>query len=247
MPLPRLLLVLLAAVAGAQEANYKLVFEDNFDGDKLDPEIWEARTGNWYGRGNCTDEALAVKEGLLSISAWTENKAHFSGRITLKKSRHFGLRQGKVEGRLRFNPTPGICSIFSNNTDEEDTKLLQVGVEIFASWGQEKGRAYTSGVSWKNPGGQKKTQVQENNASVGKFWHTYGVEWDDAGYRFTLDGRVRMTIKNAEGSAARRGIGLGCMLPSPENTTINFGPKGRSKAICEVDWVKVWQFVPTTK
>jgi hypothetical protein len=54
MPLPRLLLVVLAAVAGAfaQEANYKLVFEDNFDGVELNTETWDIRSGNWYGRGN---------------------------------------------------------------------------------------------------------------------------------------------------------------------------------------------------
>ena len=251
MRLARLLLVLLAVAAGAfaQDANYKLVFEDNFDGVKLDPETWDIRSGNWYGRGNCTGDALTVKDGVLSITAWTENKLHWSGRITMKSSRNFGLLQGKVEGRLRVNPTPGVCAIFSNNTDEKDAKQPQMGLEIFSSWGHEKGRAYSTGIGWADPNNaaQKKERKQEHEVSFGKFWHTYGVEWDETGYRFTMDGKSRMTVKNPEGIAARRGITLGCMLPEPENTKADFGPKGKAKPLYEVDWVKVWERVPAAK
>ena len=251
MPLPRLLLVVLAAVAGAfaQEANYKLVFEDNFDGVELNTETWDIRSGNWYGRGNCTGDALAVKDGVLSITAWTEKKLHWSGRIKMKKAHYFDFRQGKVEGRLRVNPTPGVCAIFSNNTDEEDDKQPRVLVEIFSSWGGEKGRAYSTGISWADPSnaGQKKEQKREHEVSFGKFWHTYGVEWDGAGYRFTMDGKLRMTVKNPEGIDVRLGITLGCMLPTPEQTTYDFGAKGKSKPIYEIDWVKAWKYVPPTK
>jgi beta-glucanase (GH16 family) len=251
MRLARLLLVLLAVTASAfaQEANYKLVFEDNFDGGKLDTETWDIRSGNWYGRGNCTGDALALKDGVLSVTAWTENKLHWSGRITMKSSRNFGFLRGKVEGRLRVNPTPGVCAIFSNNTDEKDAKQPQMGLEIFSSWGHEKGRAYSTGIGWADPnnGAQKKERKQEHEVSFGKFWHTYGVEWDEAGYRFTMDGKSRMTVKNPEGIAARRGITLGCMLPEPENTKADFGPKGKAKPLYEVDWVKIWERVPAAK
>lgn len=252
MRLPRLLLLLFFAGAigtAAEETNYKLVFEENFDGNKLDQETWEIRSGDWSGRGNCTGEALTVKDGVLSVTAWTENKLHWSGRITMKGSRYFDFRQGKIEGRLRVNPTPGVCAIFSNNTDEKDAKQPQSSIQIFSSWGQEKGRAYTTGISWADPSyaGQKKEKKQEQEVAFGKFWHIYGVEWDEAGYRFTMDGKLRMTVRNAEGIAARRGITLGCMLPEPENTKANFGPKEKSKLLFEVDWVKAWQFVPATK
>jgi beta-glucanase (GH16 family) len=251
MPLPRLLPVLLAVAAGAfaQEANYKLVFEDNFDGVKLNAETWDIRSGSWYGRGNCTGEALAVKDGVLSITAWTEEKLHWSGRITMKNSRNFGFRQGKVEGRLRVNPVTGVCPIFSCNTDEKDAKQPHVGIEIFSSWGQEKGGAYSTGIGWEDPNNadQKKARKQQNSFTFGKFWHTYGVEWDEAGYRFTMDGKSRMTVKNPEGIAARRGITLGCMLPMPEQKSYDFGPKGKAKPLYEVDWVKVWERIPAAK
>ncbi len=244
-----LFLVIFTGAALAQESNYKLVFEENFDGNKLDPETWDIRSGNWYGRGNCTGDALTVKDGVLSITAWTENKLHWSGRITMKNSRNFGFLQGKVEGRLRVNPVTGVCPIFSSNTDEKDAKQPQMGIEIFSSWGQEKGRAYSTGIGWADPNNaaQKKERKQENSFSFGKFWHTYGVEWDGAGYRFTMDGKVRMAVKNTEGIAARRGITLGCMLPMPEQKSYDFGPKGKAKPLYDVDWVKVWQFVPATK
>jgi hypothetical protein len=248
MPLPRVLLVLLAAVAGAQEANYKLVFEDNFDGDKLNREVWEVRTGNKQ-RGNYTDEALDVKDGLLSITTWTENKVDFTGLIKIKKAHYLACRQGKVEGRIRFNPAQGVSTVFSQETDIDDLKLPQVNIDIAVAFGYEKGAAYHTGVSWKNPDGPRKELGQKNTVTVGKFWHTYGVEWDDSGYRITLDGRTRMTIKNAEGSATPRGIELGCALPARENASPKggYGPKDRSKASFDVDWVKAWRYVPATK
>jgi hypothetical protein len=248
MPLPRLFLVVLAAAAGAQNANYKLVFEDNFDGDKLNAEVWETEVRT-KAKANYTEEAVTLKEGILTITTWTENKAHLSGSIKMKKAHYFGLRQGKVEGRLRFNPTRGISTLFGHSTDAEDDKLPQTHINIFASWGYEKGGSYVNAVSWKDPGkpDQRKEQNQEHKASVGKFWHTYGVEWDEAGYRFSMDGKLRMTVKDAKGVAAQRGIWLATSLPDTENSKSNFGSKETSKATYEIDWVKAWKYVPPTK
>lgn len=250
MPFPRLFLVVLAAAAGAQNANYKLVFEENFDGDKLNPEIWEVQSGP-QSRGNYADEAVTLKDGVLVITTWTENKADLTGRIKMKKSKYFDFRQGKIEGRLRFNPAHGVSTLFLAGTDVEDTKIPKVSMDIFASYGYEKGAAYMTGVYWKDPGNasESKEAKQRNMVAVGKYWHTYGVEWDGAGYQFTMDGKIRMNVKNAKGIAAHRGIDLGCVLPGAEHAAPKggYGPKERSKATYEVDWVKAWKFVPPTK
>jgi hypothetical protein len=250
MSLARLLLVLFAAAAGAQESNYKLVFEDNFDGDKLNAEVWDIQSSSMQ-RGNYTAEAVTLKDGVLAITTWTENKADLTGRIKVKKSKYLDFQKGKIEGRLRFNPMHGISTLFLAGTDEEDTKTPKVTVDIFVSWGYEKGAAYMTGVSWKDPGNasEPKEAKQRNIVAVGKFWHTYGVEWDGAGYQFTIDGKIRMNVKNAKGVAAHRGIDLGCVLPGAEHAAPKggYGTKERSKATYEVDWVKAWKFVPAAK
>jgi len=248
---PRLLaLVLFAGTAFAQDANYKLVLEENFDGNKLDSEIWEVRSGAKQ-RGSFTDEAVELKDGLLTITTWTDNKVDFSGSIKMRKAKYFDFRQGKVEGRLRFNPTKGVTAVFGNDTDEDATKEKQVKIDIFVSFGYEKGGAYMTGVTWNTPGkpAEKKELNQRNLTSVGKFWHTYGVEWDSAGYRFTMDGKLRMTVKSSDGIDARRGIELASPLAAGESAAsrVGYGSKEKSKAIYEVDWVKAWKYVPPTK
>jgi hypothetical protein len=242
--------VLAAGSAFAQDANYKLVFEENFDGAKLDTATWDIQS-NSKQRGNYTDEAVSLKDGVLSITTWTENKADLTGRIKMKKSKYFDFRQGKIEGRLRFNPMHGISTLFVAGTDEEDTKSPQVNMDIFVSWGFEKGAAYMTGVNWKDPGNasEPKEAKQRNIVAVGKYWHTYGVEWDGSGYQFTMDGKTRMSVKNAKGIAAHRGIDLGCVLPAAEHAGPKggYGPKERSKATYEIDWVKAWKYVPPAK
>jgi hypothetical protein len=59
--------VLAAGSAFAQDANYKLVFEENFDGAKLDTATWDIQS-NSKQRGNYTDEAVSLKDGVLSIT-----------------------------------------------------------------------------------------------------------------------------------------------------------------------------------
>ncbi len=252
MRLPYLLLfVLLTSVAvAAEEANYKLVLEDNFDGGKLNAELWDVKSGAKQ-RGSLTDEAVSIKDGVLTITTWSDTKVDFTGSIKMKKAKYFDFRRGKVEGRLRFNPTQGVTVFFGNDTDEEAKQQPQVNIDVFTSFGYEKGATYMSGVSWKDPSksADKKEVEQRNTASVGKYWHTYGVEWDDAGYRFTMDGKVRMNVKNPEGIASQRGIELGCALPAGEHAAPKggYGPKGKSKATYEIDWVKAWKYVEPPK
>jgi hypothetical protein len=245
MRLSSLLLILLAAAAGAQDANYKLVFEDNFDGDKLNTETWVAESAP-HGQGNRTEQAVTVKDGLLKITTWNDNTGTFTGYIRMKRTRFFAFRQGKVEGRIRFNPAQGITSSFELGTDEAESLKSQVTVTIFSVHGYEQGLIYNTSLSWKRPGETLQKIHQPQKISVAKFWHTYVVEWDDNGYRFMLDGKVRFTTKESEGTAGQRGIELGCGLPSlgPKG---GYGPKDKSKATYEIDWVRVWERVPAAK
>ena len=245
MRFPRLLLVLFAAVASAQESNYKLVFEDNFDGDELNAETWEAESAP-HGKGNRTGQAVDVKDGVLKITTWTEKTGALTAYIRMKRPRFFAFRQGKVEGRIRFNPMQGITSSFELGTDAAESSTSQVDVTIFSVHGYEQGLIYNTTLAWKNPGAPREAISQANKVAVAKFWHTYGVEWDDAGYRFTLDGKVRFTAKSSEGTGRQRGIELGCGLPSSAPKG-GYGSKDRSKATYEIDWVKAWERTSAAK
>ena len=250
MRLARLLLVLLAVAAGAfaQDANYKLVFEENFDGDKLDGETWGTGSGK-YRDGTYTEEAVSLKDGALTITTWTEKGIFYTGSINLKSGK-LALKQGKIEARLRFTPVPGMKMLFWSDPDNLDRdQPNKVRFTIFEAFSGARG-AYQVGLSWadQNNPDEKKGGGQQFPVTTGRFWHTYGLEWDDAGYRFTLDGKIVLTDKKAVRSITRRSILLQSDVASkaeaPKGT---YGSKEKSKNIYEIDWVKAWERVPAAK
>jgi beta-glucanase (GH16 family) len=248
MRLARLLLILIAAAAGAQDSNYKLVFEENFDGDKLDGETWSTGSGP-YRDGNYTDKAIGVRDGVMTITTWTEKGTFYTGSINLKSGK-LAVTQGKIEARLRFTPVPGMKMMFLSNTDYLDREQPnKIAFKIFEAFSGAKG-GYMAGLEWTDPDNpnEKKGIKQSFSVTAGKFWHTYGVEWDDTVYRFTLDGKIVLTEKKAIRSDARRGITLQSDVTSKaEAPKGDYGSKERSKNIYEVDWVKAWQRVPAAK
>jgi beta-glucanase (GH16 family) len=248
MRLHRLLLVLLAAVAGAEEASYKLAFEENFDGSKLDEETWSTNSGI-YRDGTYTDKAIGIKDGVMTITTWTEKGIFYTGAINTKSGK-LSVKQGKIEARLRFTPVPGMKMMFRSNTDYLDRdQPNRVGFNIFEAFSGAKG-GYLVGLSWGDPEDpdEKKGIKQSFAVTAGKFWHTYGLEWDDSGYRFTLDGKIVLTDKKAMRSITRRGINLQSDVTSKaEAPRGGYGSKEKSRNIYEVDWVKAWERVPAAK
>ena len=58
---------------------YNLVWEDDFEGDSLNPDYWTYETGNNGGWGNqeleyYTEDNATVSDGILTIEARKENK-----------------------------------------------------------------------------------------------------------------------------------------------------------------------------
>jgi beta-glucanase (GH16 family) len=248
MRLTRLLLVLFAVSAAGEEKNYKLSFEDNFDGDKINLETWDTKSGD-YRDGTYTDQALSIKDGVMTITTWTEKGTFFTGGINTRGGK-LSVKQGKIEARLRFTPVSGMKLLFWSNPDYLDRELPNmVSFSIFEAFSGAKG-AYQVGLSWENPDNhaELKSIKQQFSVSAGKFWHTYGLEFDDGGYRFTLDGKIVLTDKKSIRSDRRRSIILQSDVASKaEAPKGGYGSKEKSKNIYEVDWVKAWERIPAAK
>ena len=248
-PTPLLLVILFAAAVGAQESRYKLSFDENFDGDELDEQTWSKANPGVYRDGTYTDKAVSIKEGVMTITTWTENGIFYTGGINLKSGK-LAVKQGKIEARLRFTPVPGMKLLFWSNTDSLDNdQPNKVNFSIFEAFSGAKG-AYQVGLSWDDPDNskEKKGVKQQFPVTAGKFWHTYGLEWDDAGYRFTLDGKIVLTDKKALRTSTRRTILLQSDVASKaEAPRGTYGSKEKSKNIYEVDWVRAWERVPAAK
>ncbi|MBQ5674030.1 MAG: glycoside hydrolase family 16 protein, partial [Lachnospiraceae bacterium] len=106
------------------EDGWKLVWNDEFDGNALDTTKWSCQIGNGYnGWGNqesqyYTAENVSVADGTLKITAKKEKKGGFdytSSRIrtvTDDGQTLFSTKYGKVEARIKLPSGTGLWPAF---------------------------------------------------------------------------------------------------------------------------------------
>ncbi len=258
--IPRLLPCLLAAALGAAEPSWKLTLEENFDGAELNPKVWTIETGKRRDSLN-SPKAVDLKAGVLKITTWTDaDGTTYCGFVTTRKK--FFVTQGKTEARCRFSVQPGTQIAFwaQSPTYGKSGKAAGaaedgVEIDILETTGLKKG-GYQSVLHWGPYGNkeEKRNSSVQHPQPVGAEWHTYGVEWDDSGYRFTFDGTVAWTDTQCPGSKAPQFL----LLTSESNIKgwngerpkQGYGIKDAAAAFqntFEIDWVKAWERVPAAK
>ena len=253
--LTALLLEPLASLHAA-ESVWKLTLDENFDGSELNPKIWNVETGKRRDAMNSA-QAVDLKDGKLLITTFTdETGVTRCGFVTSRKK--FFVTQGKTVARCRFSVQPGTQVAFwaqspTYGKSGDPAKAAEDGVEIdiMETTGLMRG-AYQYALHW---GSYKPETHKSSNrkfpAPVGDEWHEYGVEWDDTGYRFTLDGTVVATDVKCPGSKSPEFL----LFTSESNIKSwngerpkeGYGSKQTSKNKFEIDWVKVWERVPASK
>ncbi len=254
----KVIVFLLSAVvtSHAADAEFKLILEENFNGTELNPKVWNVETGKRRDAMNSTN-AVDVKDGKLTITTWTDGQGvTYCGFVTTRKK--FSVTQGKTVARCRFSVQPGTQVAFwaqspTYGKSGDPAKASEDGVEIdiMETTGLMQG-AYQYALHW---GSYKPVTHKSNNhkfpAIVGNEWHDYGVEWDDTGYRFTFDDHVVATDTICPGSKSPEFL----LFTSESNIkswngerpSNGYGTKENSTNKFEVDWVKAWERVPTTK
>ena len=256
----RALLLFLSAAAIAAEPAFKLVLEDNFDGAELNAQTWNIETGKRRESLN-SPKAVDVKDGVLRITTWTDvDGTTYCGFLTTRKK--FPVIQGKAEARCRFSVQPGTQIAFWSQSPTYGKSGTAAGaagdgveMDILETTGLKKG-GYQSVLHWGPYANkeEKKTSSVQHPKPVGAEWHTYGVEWDDSGYRFTFDGQLawkddkcpgskaaqfllftsESNIKGWNGERPKQGYGIKDSQAGFQNTF-------------EIDWVKAWERVDAAK
>ncbi len=198
----------------ADNPDYKLVFEDNFDGDKLDKSIWGYEIG--FIRNNepqyysDREKNVFVKDGKLNIVAYREaftaddgtTANYTSGSINTKKSKSF--KYGAIEMRAKLpksgSPKATWPAFWMMGVDEGwpnggETDILEM-------YGQHFDK-YEANVHWGNDA-REHTHLWDTDGFVPTFvssdgdlgdqWRTYGVEWTPEFMRFYCDGTTLSQI-----------------------------------------------------
>ena len=107
--------LLLAGLISFNVNSQKLIWEEEFDGDTLNENIWNFELGNGCpnicGWGNnekqfYTKNNHSVKDGFLTIKAALEDSVYTSTRITTKNK--FEFKYGKVQIKAKLPKGKGM-------------------------------------------------------------------------------------------------------------------------------------------
>ena len=200
------------------EEDYRLIWSDEFTGDRLDESKWSYELGNWKlddngnyvtnGWGNNEQEFYTagnttVKDGVLTIAArresWNDEKQgsydYTSSRINTHKK--FSVCGGKIEVRARCDSGKSLWpAIWMLPEDSAYGGWASSGeIDIMEGWGSTPEKICGTihfGGAW--PANTYLTNDYLFNESDGtQNWHTYSIEWDRGEIRWYVDGDLYST------------------------------------------------------
>lgn len=198
------------------DEGYILIWNDEFDGDKLDTTKWDYQYGNGGEYGNpgwgnyeleyylSREENVRVEDGKLIITAMKEDTAmpYTSGRIRTITNRGevlFATTYGRIEARIKMPAAEGLWPAFW---------MLPVDKTIYGDWAasgeldimEAKGRlpeqfsaAAHFGRAWPNNTFQNKEYVFEDGTDITDY-HLYSIEWEPDEIRWYVDNECFFTM-----------------------------------------------------
>ena len=235
---------------------YSLAWSDEFDGTSLDTSRWTPQTGPRRGYV-MTPDAAQVKDGLLSITTYTDSGAHYSAFLTSQDN--FLTQFGYFEARILFQDSPGEWCAFwlespTNGTPLGDPATAGVEIDVVEHRVTDQG-GWTAlkdmvamNLNWDGYGSSmknaQKVTALPGDAAVQGVWHTYGVLWTSTSYTFYVDGNALWTQTQAV-SHRTEAIQLTCEVQDASWAgnipAAGYGSLQSSSTRMLVDWVRVWQ------
>jgi beta-glucanase (GH16 family) len=235
---------------------YRLAWHDEFDGSALDAATWTPDT-NVRRNATNTPDAVAVTDGTLSITTYTDAGVHRTGFLTTDGK--VMLTYGYFEARIRFSDAPGEWCAFWLQSPTNGVPLgdpAHAGVEIDLvehrvtdQTGAHFGDYIAQNLNWD---GYDDAHRQNRNhvtqlpkaAPVQGAWHTYAVLWTPTSYVFYVDGFPLWSIADAV-SQRSESIQLTCEVEhhtwAGDIPAGGYGARAASTTKLDVDWVRVWQ------
>lgn len=175
------------------EHNYKLVWEDNFDGTELDTEKWNLRGMGPRRIGYNVPEMVDVKDGNLLLMYDIKKDSIMAGAVGTQNT--FLTHYGYFECRAKMQKSTGPWAAFwiqsPGIAKGEDPAVYGAEIDIF-----EYFRNYspdhnqmTHCIHWAYGPNQKSSGVRVSTfEGLGEGFHTFGLEWTPEKYIFYING-----------------------------------------------------------
>jgi beta-glucanase (GH16 family) len=170
---------------------YKLFWEDQFNGDKLDPNKWDVRGVGPRAVGYVSAEAVKVEDGFLKLSAFVKNdKIQISAVGT---QNHFMTKYGYFECRAQLQKSAGVWAAFWIQSTEiakgEDPATFGAEIDIMEFFKKLGTDIVSHNVHWAYGPNQQTTHgMQSYLKGVSAGFHTFALEWTPEKYSFFIDG-----------------------------------------------------------
>ena len=172
-------------------SKYKLHWQDEFNGNKLDNKTWRIRVGK-RKRGFLTPDAISVSNGTVKITTRIKNDKIYIGAFDSIKKLEF--KYGHFEARVKLQTQIAHWSAFwlnSRNIGKFIGNPADSGVEIDVfEYLKRKGNYIQNAIHWNGYKEHHKLKAKLTKIEgIQKGWHTFSVTWDEKGYTFYVDGK----------------------------------------------------------
>lgn len=185
------------ASAAAPDPTYTLKFADEFNGTSVDTSVWNYRTDV---KGNSAQRPENVSEsgGNLSIALKQESYAgkSFTGGGVVSKQQ---LRYGYYETRAKTNDGAGWHSAFwlmCGDGSTTYTACQRTEIDGFEIDSIYPTKLRHNVITWQGSGTLASTSYTTGVYDIGldlRQWHTYGVDWQETGVKYYVDGVLKAT------------------------------------------------------
>jgi beta-glucanase (GH16 family) len=221
------LVCLVALISKGQEQQWKLVFEENFDGTTVDTDIWRPYYGGGHiGNGLRRPEAFAIEDGLLVVTAQMKDGQLVSGAMAHRKD----YRYGKYEFRVRTEKDSTLATSGVVLTWPESGRWPADGeLDIYETMTNAQRNPFYSVIHY----AEDNQQIQFNHNIDATQWHTITMEWLPDVINIYRDGELVFTVNEKE--AIPQVPHHLCIQLDAFKTTMT----GTVKMY--VDWVKIYQ------
>ncbi|MBI5386846.1 MAG: glycoside hydrolase family 16 protein [Verrucomicrobia bacterium] len=243
----------------ATPPGYKLAWADEFDGTSLDDTKWGHRDLGKRRDALNVREAVTVSGGRLAITTYTQDGKHHTGMICTRDK--FERSVGYWEARIQFQDSPGEWSAFWIHSPTMGRSIgdpAAAGMEIDVIEHRvcdQKGRDISGQgqltLHWDGYGKDHKSKGQmTQDLGLGSGFHTYGLEWTEAEYRFYIDDKLTWTAPTPV-SKRPEFIILSSEVKNKDWAgnipEAGYGPRESSQTKMLVDYVRFYERVPAAK
>ena len=170
---------------------YELAWQDDFNGNALDPKKWEVRGIGPRAIGFVAPEAVTVEGGYLKLHALEKDGRILLGAVGTQN--RFMTRYGYYECRAQLQKSAGIWAAFWIQSPEiskgEDPATFGAEIDIMEFFKKLGTDIVSHNVHWAYGPPQQTTHgMQSYLKGVSEGFHTFGLEWTPEHYVFFVDG-----------------------------------------------------------